>query len=203
MIEFSKYAKIKDHYCICYFGYSDEYLVQLRLLKPVIERHLPGLKLFLGCKDEKWPILGEFEAILRVSELKSRRVEFAHIWELKFDGEVHPVEKLLSEAGITHCSVRHDLNPEHTQKAVIVTQGSYPTKPLEMRQIELLKRKLQEEGFFVEVDTDYKDAGVVAGVESVPLFEAAASGVRTILVPTGVGTRLYKLMFPNGEVLPA
>jgi hypothetical protein len=32
------------------------------------------------------------------------------------------------------------------------------------------------------------------------LFEAAGKGIRTTLFPKGLGTRLYKTMFPNGEV---
>ncbi len=38
MISFIEYAKISDNYCICYFGYADEYLVQLRMLQPILER---------------------------------------------------------------------------------------------------------------------------------------------------------------------
>jgi acyl CoA:acetate/3-ketoacid CoA transferase alpha subunit len=37
-------------------------------------------------------------------------------------------------------------------------------------------------------------------VESHELFLAAASGIPTALIPTGLGTDLYRMMFPNNEV---
>ena len=201
MIELNHYARIKDNYCICYFGSSDEYLVQLKMLRPAIERQLPGLKLYIGCKDDRAFLLGDCERTMKISEVKARRVEFAHMKELKFDGQTHPVEQLLVEAGVKDWAVGPQPQEDHTNRCVIVTKGNYPTKPLELRQRETLKRIYSEKGYEVEFDTDATTAGVVAGVESFSLFAAAERGIRTQLVPTGVGTRLYKEMFPFSELV--
>jgi len=92
-------------------------------------------------------------------------------------------------------------NEPETYRAVILTAGAYPTKNLERDQIEVLRRKATEANFEVEIDASIDHAGIVMGVESVGLFQAAARGVKTILVPTGIGTQLYVKMFPFSDVL--
>jgi hypothetical protein len=201
MLEFSQYSKIKDHYCICYFGPSDTYLLQLKLLKPVMERHFEGLKIFIGCRDEKINMLSDCQDVLKVTELKSRRCEFAHINELRFDMKNHPVEQFMIDTGIKDWTVDCTIKPEHSRKAVIIATGEYPTRNLEVREIEQQQRFLKSEGYDVEVNQSINGAGLVVGVESHALFEAASKGVRTRLIPRGVGTRLYKQMFKDAVVL--
>lgn len=200
MIGYAEYAKIKDHYCICYFGYSDEYLVQIRLLKGVMEREFDGLNIYFGCKDDKTHLLEGCPKILKISEIKMNRRAFAHIRELRFNGEVHPVEELLVSSGIKNFAITTEARTP-TTKCVIITSGNYPTKPLDQKQIQILEQTAKSEGFSPVIDGDCADAGWVIGVESIPLFEAAGRGIKTSLVPTGIGTRLYKLMFPSGDVL--
>jgi len=77
-----------------------------------------------------------------------------------------------------------------------------PTKPLTNVQIDKAKSMCQAEGYFADIDGDVTGAGWVIGVESIALFQAATQGIKTSLIPTGVGTDLYKAMFPkNGSVL--
>ena len=199
MIKFSQYAKVKNNYCLCYFGHSDEYLVQLRLLKPFLERKFPGLNLCFGCKDDKSHLLHGCEPILKVSEIKVHRHQFAHIRELKFSS-THPVEDLLVESGVTNFALRDSVMPKTTDLCVIVKDGAYPTKPLERDVIKHLKSHISGQGYRPEIGTNIENASWVVGVESVALFEAAARGTRTTLVPTGVGARLYKHLFPKFEV---
>jgi hypothetical protein len=80
---------------------------------------------------------------------------------------------------------------------VIVTKASYPTKNLEPKQIEILKKIGKDQGYDCELDSDIKGASLVMGVESYKLFEAAYQGCEVKLVPTGLGTRLYKTCYPN------
>jgi len=197
MISFTDYAKIANNYCICYFGYADEYLVQLRLLKPLLEKAFPEINIYYGCKDEKTHILGDCERILKLSELKIRKTEFAHISEIKSNGETHPIEDLLIGAGITKFAL--DIpKATKTDKCVIISSGCFPTKPLEKDRIDRLKKRTP---MHCEIDTDISGAGLVMGVESAALCEAAARGIETVLVPTGTGLRLYKNMFPNLQVV--
>lgn len=199
MIEFPLYKEIKDKYCVCYFGQSDEYLVQLRLLKPIIERHFKGLTLVIGCKDEKSYLVGENYTMY--SELRSNRFQFGQIYELKFDTKNHPVEKFLQQAEIHDYFIDVPLIEDHTTKCVILTNGYYPTMPMEQNKVDQLSLLAKKQGYDVEINTSIKNAGLVIGVENPLLFEAASQGTATQLYPTGVGTRLYKNMFLNGIVL--
>lgn len=196
MISFTDYSKIANNYCICYFGHADEYLVQLRLLKPLLSKEFPEINIYYGCKDEKIHILGNCERILKLSELKIRKTEFAHISEIKSNGQTHPIEDLLIESGITKFAI--DIpKAVKTDRCVIISNGYFPTKPLEKDKIDRLKKRTP---MHCEIDTDISGAGLVMGVESAALCEAAAKGIETVLVPTGVGTRLYKNMFPKIKI---
>lgn len=200
MFILSDYAKIKDNYCISYYGHSDEYLIQLRLLKNLIQNKFNGINLYFGCKDEKIHLLGN-QPVMKSTEIKAKRKDFAQIKTIEFNGETHPIEDLLIESGIINFEINVPEILEHSDKMMITTHGNYPTTPLTQKQINLLKKIGNKAGYSVEVNTDWRDAGWVAGVESVGLFEAAGSGIKTTLVNTGIGKRLYKFMFPQGEII--
>lgn len=178
MIPFHEYIKIKDNICISYHGSSKEYLVLLDIIKPFMEKKLKGLKIFLNHQEDEFS-----------------KTSFIFKKEIKFDGHHHPIEQLINELEIKDFIINETVA---TTKAVVITKGNYPTKPLESHKINALKTRLKE--FDVEIDTNINNAGIVAGVESAELFEAASKGIKTILVPTGIGTQLYKQLFPKGEV---
>ena len=201
MIGLEHYASIKNNYCIGYFGNSDEYLIQLRLLRPFLERRFHGLNIYLSCKDASIQYLDNCDKVIPLSGLRDKKSKFAHVRELRFNGNTHPIADLLTESFISNYVITSHIEEEHTNLCVISTQGSYPTSPLKKKQIDILKRKAYDKGFEIQIDGDFKNAGMVMGVESVGLFEAAAKGLQTYLVPTGVGERLYQNMFPNGEVI--
>lgn len=198
-MEFSKYAAIKDRFCICYFGSSDEYLVQLRLLKPLIEAEFPGIVIHIGCKDNKVGLLGNCEDILRIAEIKLKKFEFGQLFELQTDLKKHPIEAFLDDCGISDRRIVRK-PAEQTVICAIVPNADYPTMPLSEHQIEHIKKVVKKEGFDPIVTQDASNAGLVVGVESVALFDAIDRGIPTRLVPTGIGTRLYKQMVAFGEV---
>lgn len=199
MIGYAQYSKVKDNYCICYFGHADEYLIQLKLLKDVMKTNFQGLNIYFGCRDEKVHLLCDC-SVLKITQIKARKADFAHIKELKADGQSHPVEDLLLGSGVTNMFIT-DKQESETTKCIIVTKGVFPTGNLGENQIKSLETMAKDQGYCVSIDEkNVEGAGWVIGVESPQLFEAAGRGVRTTLVPTGVGTRLYKNMFPNGEV---
>lgn len=200
MIEFEKYAQIKNRYCLCYFGTSDEYILQLWLYKPIIEHKYPGLQLFLGCRDEAANLINDEKYILRLSDLKSRRLDFGHIREISFDGKNHPIEKFINETDLSEC-VTDEIVEEKTTQCVIITQGSYPTISLKENQIDYLKKMAISQGYSPILNSPIENSGLVMGVESFGLYKAASLGIETQLVPTGLGTNLYRKMFPKGKVL--
>ena len=166
-----------------------------------MERKFIGLDIFLSCKDVCYRYLQDCPKVIKLSEIKKRKTEFAHIKELTFDGKSHAVYQFLEESGLVKYPIEVEELTEHSDLCVIATHGSYPTKPLIKKQIEMLKKHAQNKGYTVEIDGQIDNAGLVAGVESTKLYEAASQGIKTILVPTGLGERLYESMFPNNEVL--
>lgn len=199
MIEFTKFAKIKDNYCICYFGSSNEYLVQLSMIHSSIERQLSGINLYIGCKDSSSHLIDGIDKKLFISEIKVRRAEFAHINELTYNGKVHPVLQLLESSQLIVPSIPQ--KEKMTQKCVIVSNGSYPTGSLIEKNVIALKKLAIQRGFVPEINGEIENAGWVVGVESLKLYQAVQKGIPTSLVPTGIGTPLYKMLSPEGEIL--
>ena len=200
MIKFADYAKIANNYCVCYFGNSDEYLVQLRLLKPLLEKQFPDMMLYIGCRDDKTHLLKDCPHVLKLTELKIRKNDFAHISEIRYNGTTHPIEDFLIGAKITNFAIPVP-KPEKTERCVIITAGSFPTKPLEKTKIDQLKKIAHSKRMICELDANVDNAGLVMGVESVGLCESAAQGIETILIPTGTGVRLYKSLFLNLQLM--
>lgn len=201
MIEFPKYAQMKDRYCVCYFGTSDEYILQLHLLKQSIENKYNDLKLYIGCRDEASKLFTDHEFVLKISDLRNRRLDFGHIREVKFNGKTHPIEDFAKECELSDYTVCREVQKEKTVRCVIITQGSYPTLSLNQNQVDKLIRMVKQAGFNPEIDTSIENSGLVIGVESLNLFKAASQGIETKLIPTGLGSNLYSMMFPNGEIL--
>jgi len=200
MIGFENYCKIKNNYCICYFGNSDEYLVMLELLRPKVENAFLGMNFFIGCRDESVSVLDNPDyKIMPISKLKILKDTFAHIKELKCDRDVHPVAEIMKNSGITDLEVPIR-QTERTTRAVIYTHGSFPTGPLTAEQIQNARQLAKSRGFHdIDVNTSWRNCGLAIGVESVGLIKCAAFGIPTVLVPTGIGTPLVKTMFPQVE----
>jgi len=133
-----------------------------------------------------------------MSELRSTKLTFAHVYEFITGNQVHPIEELLNDCEIEDCAIDVP-EVEPTKKCVISPLGSYPTKNLTKPQITNLTRTAINQKY--QIGEGLEDAGWVVGVENEELFEAAAKGIRTTLVKTGTGTNLYQKMFPQGEVI--
>lgn len=199
-VPLTNYARIKNRYCICYYGPCDEYIVQLINLRPLIEKNLPGLQIFISCKDDLDYLVKNQERIVLKSKILEEKKNFAHLRQLKCNMEEHPVYSLLEESNI-NLNLKVDLEKEYSKKCVITPMGILPTKSLSPNQIEHLKNVARNKGFTdVIVGDDISGAGLVIGVENSTLFQAAFKGIRTILVDTGLGKQIYKLI-TNGEVI--
>lgn len=201
-LPFTKYAEIKDRYCICYFGPCDEYIIQLLYLRPFIESELPGLEIHIGCRDSMSYLSGSHRRIAPKSQIKDEKLNYAHLIELKCNMGEHPVYKLLQDSRLENMQVYKDVEPHHTRRCVICPHGTLPTKSMTDNQIRAIESRYRAQGFSdIYVSDNIEGAGIVVGVESKGLFEAACKGVRTVLVPTGLGTQLYKMIARKGEVI--
>lgn len=92
------YANIKDRYCIGYFGDSQDILSDLKKARPIIEQELPGIQIYICCKDEKANIFNGEDRVILKSQLPDKIKEIAYFREL--DGET--VIDLLEESQIPY-----------------------------------------------------------------------------------------------------
>jgi hypothetical protein len=185
------YAKVKDKYAIYYLGRVYEYVVQLVCLMPNIKKALPSLEIDVFCKDEVATTIG-------AKPLSSfQKHEYGFTTELTHNLDYHPVEKLLSG-----CNIQYKVEIPIINGNIycsICADCFLPSKPLTSDQVNKAKEYAKKAGYTLSDDTF--NAGWVIGPESYALFLAASRGLKTSLVPTGLGANLYKAMFPLGEIL--
>jgi len=165
----------------------------------MLENKFPGLHIHICCNDESIHILGNEKTLsVTMSKLRLVKTKFAHVYELLTGSEVHPIEELLNSCDIDKYAIEVP-QTELTTKCVVISKGNYPTRNLTKPQISKLKGMATMQGY--EIGETLEGVGWVIGVESEELFEAAGKGIKTTLVKTGIGDKLYKKMFPQGEVI--
>jgi hypothetical protein len=203
LLPYPQYVEIKDKYCLAYSGNCNEYIVQLLYLLNAIEKELPGIKIYVACKKELLYLAGKFntDRLVSLDLINDFGKIFAYTRILNCDLKSHPILQLLEESNLTLSFLESVVPISETRKCVISPKGLLPTKSLEYNVINQLKEMASSEGYDVEIGDDISGAGWVIGVENMALFLAAINGIRTTLVPTGVGTEFYKKLFPKNEVL--
>lgn len=165
-----------------------------------MERMLPGIKVYIACRSEAKYLLKGEERILSQEDLQSQKAQFAYIRDLSCNMESHPVEDLMKESQLP-CGPVPIPEVDLPAKCVLLTNGIIPTKTLSSQQIQNAIKHIQKNGYEPELNTSIENAGWVVGVENEQLFQAAADGKKVTLIPTGLGTALFKEMFPKGELL--
>lgn len=199
MIPLPEYAKIKDNYCIAYYGNCKDFLIQLKVLRPFMESKFPGVKVFISCKDEFTYLFSNEPRIITKTELKDNRKQFGYIRELVCDMKSHPIEDFMNESEIP-CGPVEVVNKPDSNKCVILTNGVLPTKTLTAEQIKKAIKYAENKGFIPEINTSIDGAKYVIGVENEQLYEAAVKGSQVCLISTGLGENLFKKMFPDNEI---
>lgn len=196
------YAKIKDKYCICYTGNNIEYIVQLLYLRPHIEEELPGIQIYIGYPSRHEHLVEGHARVVRAEDIDPKKREYAYIRQIRCDQISHPVENLLEESRLTLPTLETPtLVQTEIKRCAIYPKGGLPTKWLTQQQTDNLFHLCRGKGYQPVLEGDLETVGWVIGVENAPLFQAACKGIKTSLVPTGVGTRLYQRLFPTGEIL--
>jgi hypothetical protein len=215
---FPQYAKIKDNYCCLYLGNNAEYVVQLKILRPSIEKQLPGLKLYIACRDSLFYLLENEPRVIRSSEVDSFKHKFAYVREIVFKNS-HPILDFMEESNLEIESIQS--KNLSSGIGLICPEGLMPTKPLTENNVEYLKTWVKQQGFspvvvgsdiHATLNIDYRpcgkekidqinEASMVVGVENEYLFLAGSLGKATVLVPTGLGTNLYKKLFPKNKIM--
>lgn len=219
-IPFPHYACIKDHYCCFYVGSAPEYVVILRLLRPQIEFQMPGLKLHIGCRDEFRFLLDGDSNCVFSSEIEKKKIEYAYIRELRNDNFKHTLLSFMEESGLKISPISLE-STTNKGLCLICPEGINPTKAINAISIEMATQKVKNLGYSplvlgsdINASLDLKirpsgkdklsyikEASWVLGVENEYTYLAASQGIRTTLVATGVGTNLFKQLFPKAEII--
>lgn len=215
---FPQYVKIKDNYCCCYLGNTAEYIVQLKLLRPHIEKQLPGLHVYIACKDNFYYLIEDEPRTVRSSEMKDLKHLFAYVRNISFV-KAHPILSFIQESQLEIPVIATPTITKGT--ALICPEGILPTQSLTLKNVEMLKQKVKSLGYdpivigsdihatllidlrpYGKEKLEYiKSAAMVIGVENEYLFLAGGMGKDTTLIPTGLGAELYKKMFPENKIL--
>jgi hypothetical protein len=198
-LPFPQYSKVKHRYCIAYFGPCADYIVQLLYVRPAIEKELPGIEIYLCCRDDFKRITGDSQKIIFTSEWGTRKREVAYLRELRCNMRQHPVLELIEESNLQLGFLEYPQPlPVTNNCCVICPKSILSIKPIP--NIEQIKNWVSSKGFIPTVSDNISQAGWVVGAENEQLFTAAVKGIKTTLLPTGLGTALYKKLFPSGEI---
>ncbi len=103
-IPLTKYAKIKNNYCVGYLGDNPELLLQLKVVRPFIEKELPGIKIFIACQDKLAHVLEGEEGIVLEKDLADKVSECAFAYYRELDNDPQSVKIFLNESNIPYSS---------------------------------------------------------------------------------------------------
>jgi len=220
-IAFTHFATICNNYCMAYHGLVPEYIVQLRALRPIFKVAFPKLNLFISCRDEFMYLMGDEEGVIPLSQYRDSKHRFSYCREIGTSIEPpHAIFRLVDES-IPNCKIAIEPRQPVSNRCLICPEGALPTKVFE--DVTRLKAYAEQAGYRVKVagsnlhpskaQVDFRPgdgeklslvqkADWVIGVENEFLFEAVRLGIKTTLVPTGLGTSLYKFLCPAGEIFP-
>lgn len=196
--------KIKDKYCLCYFGHNAEYVAQLKLIRPFLREKFPDLRIYLSCNDDLFHIINDEEDIVDKTKLYRNKRAFGYIDEIRWSmKKSHPIKTFLEKSNLNVPRICQTSEIKF-KKCIITNKANLPTKPVDKNQINDIAKKIQAKGFSViQIPTleDLKDVGWVIGVENEFTYLSAAKGVKTTLISTGIGNDVFKTMFPKAEIV--
>jgi hypothetical protein len=95
-IPYNDYVKIKNKYCIQYYGVTEFLLIQLIKLKKIALQKYPEIDLYISCNDK-------FHEIYKKDTIpKSKTInnQYAYIKKITYDNVNNPVQLLAKESEI-------------------------------------------------------------------------------------------------------
>jgi hypothetical protein len=98
-IRFPDYAKIKNRYCICYFGPNEKTIKQLKYLRPILEKTFPSTEVYVCLRDQF--VSNSEEKTLKYSNIQENKRNFSHIRELTFNMKDDPIIEFLKESELS------------------------------------------------------------------------------------------------------
>lgn len=194
-----EYNKIKDNYCIAYYGHCRDLILEIKLLLPQMRQHYPEINIFISLLDQYSYFFQEETNFIPQSQIQNKKKNLAYTREFRRDFEVHPLYEFLKESDIEiqHLAV---IPKPHGKVAGLICQSNSPVKSLSGSEIQKYENYCKSRGFKVVIN-DSQNVDWVLGVESEELINSAMSGKPTTLIESGSGTELLTKMFQNLGVL--
>lgn len=193
-VSYKRYLEIKNKYCIAYFGVFNEFIFQLIHLIPILEEQFPELDLYIACKNE---LISNSDKLIPLSKLKKH--EYAVYHELKFNNIDHPIENWINESNIK-IHPKKNVPEIACGRCIIVSENLPPVKSLTKEEVLKIEKYVKTQGFVI-VPNETANVDWVIGVESEMLCKTANKGIKTTLIPSGLGTNFLKKIYPSLEVL--
>lgn len=97
---FPRYAQVRDRYCISYLGNYEVFITQLCKVRPYIESNFPNLELHICCRDDFFYVLEGEPNVIKYSDWKNNKRNYAYTRELKYNMKTNPVADLLQESDL-------------------------------------------------------------------------------------------------------
>lgn len=191
------------------------------MLREQIKQQFPELRVFIACSDKLFFLIENEPDVLRHSDVRNRLTEFAYIRQIETSSSnAHPLLELITESNLKIKPIPIRTIQKRSGHCLICPNGGYPTNP--MPDVEKYKAYAKHKGFTpIVVGSDIhqthkqfdiapvnnekikaiETADWVIGVENEYVFGAGMMGIPVSLVPTGIGTDLFKLLFQTGEIL--
>ncbi len=180
-----------------YVGNCNEYLVQLKLIRPSIEKIYPGLEIFLACKDDAFYLLKDTPKVVKESEYAKEN--YGYTRELFCNMQNHPVEELLKESNIPALLLKKE-QKKGGNLCSIYPFGTSPTKSLNKEQIEKVEKYVSSKNMMPTINGTLESTAWAIGVENEFTALAPTLGVKTTLIPTGIGENLYKSLYHELDI---
>lgn len=197
-LPFEQYLKVKNNYCFCYFGNSNEFIILLKMLRPYMEAKYKGVSIYIACKDESYYLLQDEPRCIRKSNFKKEN--YCYVRNIMNDFKQHPIHELLIESDIKP-PILSQPSKEITSKIYIYTNGDIPTKSLSSQYVEKLVKNLESKGKNCFVNENHDEYSSVYSVENETLLNCALKNINCTLIDSGLGTALYKAIFPQINVI--
>ena len=182
-MNFTNYAKHINDVCFSYLGHLQEYIIQLDYVADQVPLDIT--------------IHTELVHLSKRAKNKVNRGNFAFYHEFKTDpGGEHPIYAFIKDyLTFPALPIKNNGN-----LCMIYPDALFPSISLTQNQIESAKKLARSNGFEPIINGILEDAGMVIGAENMQVFKSARDGINTILVPSGQGTELFIIMFPNGKI---
>jgi hypothetical protein len=194
-----EYNRIKDNYCIAYYGHCKDLVLEIKLLLPQMREHYPEINIFISCLDQYSYYFKEENNFIPQSQIQNKKSDLAYIRELKYNDEIHPLYRFLKESEIKIKPVA--VVPKPIGKTIgLICQSNSPVKSLSGSEIQKYINYCENKGYKVIIN-EANNVDWIIGVESAQLIEAAVSGKSVTLIQSGLGTDLLMKMFENLGVL--